>query len=122
MEAAFDRNSTQERVIEQVVSLPAGKAADLVDQVRQIAAGCHQFDQTINGSTVTLQVMPIQLPAGGDPSAGVQLANSARFTDVVVVQAGPIDAIVSIGEVGNAVPAATLQAVVTAAAAKLAHP
>ena len=119
-QAAFARNGDQEQVVEQVGALGATAATNLVALVRQTGTDCHQYDQTSDGSTVTLLVTPTQLPAVADDVAGVQLANSARFMDLVVIRAGGTVALLVITEVGNPMPAATLAAVVTAAGTKLA--
>jgi hypothetical protein len=118
--AAFDRNGNQEQVVEQVAALDSSGAAALVAQIRQVGNSCPQFDRTNAGTTVTLQVTPIHPPAVGQEIAGVQLAYSARFLDVVVVRAGQVDAILLLSEVGNPIPPETMQAVVTAAGTKLA--
>jgi hypothetical protein len=117
--AVFDRNGKQEQVVEQVAALDSSGAAALVAQVRQVGESCPQFDRTNAGTTVTLQVTPIHPPAVGQQVAGVQFGYSARFFDLVVIRSGQVDAVLVMSEVGNPVPTETMQAVVTAAGAKL---
>jgi hypothetical protein len=117
--AVFDRNGNQEQVVEIVAALDRSGAPALVAQVRRVGESCPQFDRTNAGTTVTLQVTPIHPPAAGQEVAGMQLAYSARFFDLVVIRSGQIDAVLIMSEVGNPVPPETLQAVVTAAGAKL---
>jgi hypothetical protein len=119
-QAAFARTGTQEQVLEQVGDLGATASANLVDQVRQVATGCPQFDLTVAGETVTLLVTTIQPPPAGDGVAGVQLATSAMFADVVVIRSGALAALVVTMAVGNPMPPATLAAIVSAAGRKLA--
>jgi hypothetical protein len=118
--AVFDRNGGQEQVVEVVEGFNGVNAAAHVAQLRQVLAGCRQFDSVSNGKTVTLLVTPVQPPAVGEDVIGVQLASSARFSDAIIVRSGQIEAIVFVNEVGNTVPTATMQAVVTAAGTKLA--
>jgi hypothetical protein len=117
--AAFDRNGSQEQVVEQVATLDGSDAAALVAQVRQVGVSCPQFDRTNAGTTVTLQVTPLHPPPVGQEVGGAPLGYSARFFDVVVVRSGQVDAVLILSEVGNPFPPTTMQAVVTAAGAKL---
>ncbi len=119
--AVFESPATQIRVVEQVAAFSDDQAAALVTDLRQVPSGCHQSDEKVGGVAETLLITPVQPPPAGDEVAGVQLATSAHFYDLVVVRAGGNGAVLILEAVGNPVPAATLRALVTAAGAKLTH-
>jgi hypothetical protein len=118
--AAFDRAGNQERVSERLTPFNADHGSDPTAQLAAVHDSCRQFDATSGGKTITLLVSPIAPPAVGDQVVGVQLAYSARFFDLIVIRSGHVDATVILAHVGNVVDTAGMEAVVRAAATKLA--
>jgi hypothetical protein len=118
--AAFDRGGSQERVSERLTPFNADHGSDPTAQLAAVRDSCRQFDTTSSGKAVTLLVSPIAPPAVGDQVVGVQLAYSARFFDLIVIRSGHIDATLVLAHVGNVVDIAGMEAVVRAAATKLA--
>jgi len=118
---ALDRAGGSERVVQQVAGFKdTATAATLVAQVRAARDTCHRFDGSLNGQPVTMTVTPINPPTVGEEVAGLQLAGSGRYVDVVVLRSGPIDVVVIVTAVGHRLADATLQATVVAAGTKLA--